>query len=122
MSKFVLAQVARVKTASGEAQFCLPGTDIQLDNELGGKWLSLPAGTEVEVCAAFPKTHTWMLAVTIPAHEDEDGVFTPALTNGIVLRKLAWEHLVEAIQEPEVEADTEVADEAPAADLAVAAG
>ena len=80
----------RVKTSAGEAQFFLLDGDrvLGLDNQLGGQWLNIPAGSRVTLCASYDKTDTFMLAVTMRRDQD-----SPRVLNGIVLRKMAWTNL-----------------------------
>ena len=80
----------RVKTSAGEASFFFlsEGRILELDNQLGGKWLNIPAGSTVTLCASYDKTDTFMLALT--SRVGENG---PRMMNGIVLRKMAWAKL-----------------------------
>lgn len=116
MIKFTLTDAVRVRTSSGEAMFTIPGTGVVLeaDQQFAGKWITLPEGSEVLLCAKFEKTDTFMLAVTQPALVDEDSgeEVIPALTNGFVLRKLGFEAVL-------AKADFE--EEAEVTDLVVAA-
>ena len=90
MLKFTLAFDVRVSTASGEASFADSDGNVY-SNDTSRHWLNLPAGTEVQVCAAFPKTHTWMVTLTQPQDEDE-----VQLTQGAVFRKASYDKLVGA--------------------------
>jgi len=80
----------RVKTSAGEASFFFlsEGRILELDNQLGGRWLKIPEGSTVTLCASYDKTDTFMLAVTM--RRTQDG---PRVMNGIVLRKMAWANL-----------------------------
>ena len=87
----------RVRVSSGDAQFLLPissddgTTEVKtLDNTShGGKWLNIPAGSRVTVCAAYEKTDTFMLSIREPA---KDGI--EAKPYGVVLRQQSYDRVV----------------------------
>jgi hypothetical protein len=115
MTKFTTLAPVRVRTSSGDAAFFIPNssTMLEADPQFAGKWITLGEGVEVTLCAKFEKTDTFMLAVTTPAFEDEDtGDKIPAITNGIVLRRRAFEALVDACTPKEDAPDAEEGSEA----------
>jgi len=113
----VLTAETRVRTSEGKALFYIPGTEVELDADeaYAGKWVHLPEGTEVKLCATYEKTDTYMCAVTFPAHVDEDvGDRIPAMTYGMVFRQKTWDKLQSAqlVEDLSDEAPVEDADEA----------
>jgi hypothetical protein len=99
-SVYILRRPVRLRTSEGEASFLYPQKDesgnmtlVPLTNNVGGRWLKLPIGTEVTLCAAYHKTDTWMLAVQLPPLE-EGGTRPPV--QGMVLRLMSWDNLVAA--------------------------
>lgn len=92
MTKFTLASVVRVSTAGGEALFT-DSSGVVRGNDVGRAWLNLKEGTEVELCAAFPQTHTWMAVISVTG---EDGSVTQ---KSAIFRKDSWDKLVAASQE-----------------------
>ena len=88
-----------------------------LANDLGGKWVKLPKGSVVTVCAAYEKTDTWMLAVEIPASAVAEYIeknttkeHRPTLAAGqilgLVLRRMAFNTLCESGNVSEAQAVT----------------
>ena len=111
MQSFKINKDVRVKTAGGEATFFVPTPDgelVQLGNELGDKWLTVPKGSEITLVASFEKTDTFLVAATMTV----DGV---RLMNGIALRRMAWANLCAAVGKVEVAETEEVAAEEAAA-------
>ena len=99
MLDFILTAPLRVRSSKGVACFTIPGTGVVLeaDQDLAGHWLNLPEGTRVQACATFEKTDTFLCAVTLPAHDDDEtGDWVPSVLNGVVFRRGAWTHITEA--------------------------
>lgn len=90
----------RVRTAEGTA-FFRDSTGTAFTNEYGAQWLHVPEGAEVELCAMFGKTDTFLVALTLPAvseEDSEDGEAIPAMVKGLALRRASWEKLQKAEQ------------------------
>jgi hypothetical protein len=109
MNTFKTNKDVRVKTAGGEAQFFIPGPIglVELSNELGDIWLTVPKGSEITLCASFEKTDTYLIAATMTLEGTR-------LMNGIALRRMSWSKLAAAAVVPKAKS-------APAEDEAVAA-
>lgn len=88
----------RVRTAEGTA-FFRNSAGIAFSNEFDAQWLHIPEGSEVELCAMFGKTDTFLVALTLPAvseEDSEDGEAIPAMVKGLALRRASWEKLQKA--------------------------
>jgi len=96
VNTFTLAASTRARTSEGNALFFIPGTETALNahEEFAGKWVHIPEGSSIRLCAVYEKTDTYMCAVTFPAHTDEDvGDRVPAITYGMVFRAKTWAKL-----------------------------
>jgi hypothetical protein len=96
VNTLALTATTRVRTSEGNAFFFIPGTETALTahEDYSGKWLHLPEGTEIKLCAVYEKTDTYMCAVTFPAHvDDEVGDRIPSMTVGMVFRQKTWDKL-----------------------------
>lgn len=89
-------------------------------NDLGGKWIRIPKGSVVTVCAAYEKTDTWMCAVQIPEsaladfNKASNTDFKAGQILGMVLRRMSFDALKDAC-EVTTAADIKVSSAAPAA-------
>jgi hypothetical protein len=75
-----------LSTAAGEASFSDEAGN-GFTNDVGRRKLTLTEGTEIKLCAAFPKTHTFMVTITSPAEDEDEQV----LEQGAVLRLASFE-------------------------------
>ena len=92
MTNFITKSDLRLATAGGDASF-RDSSGAQYANDIGRGWLNIPAGTKVELCASFPGTHTWMVAIVRDTDTEGDN---EVLQQGAVLRKASFDKLVAA--------------------------
>jgi hypothetical protein len=88
-----------ISTAGGEASF-FDDEGNSFSNDVGRRRLSLVPGDKVTICGAFPKTHTFMVAIERVPEDSESG--RPML-QGAVLRLASMEAVLGQEAAPEAE-------------------
>lgn len=99
-STLVMNFQVKVRTSSGLGRFLFihEREIIPLKNTLEGRWLALPRGTKVTLCAFYEKTDTFMCAVQVP-RRDRPGEFEAP--EGMILRRMSFDKLNNAAQHPD---------------------
>jgi hypothetical protein len=87
-TSFVLQEDCRIRVASGDAVFH-DAEGRQLENNVPGRWITIPRGSTVLLCSKFEATDTFCVAILLAA--ERGGQHGAPV--GAVLRKLSWEKL-----------------------------